>query len=119
MDSRRLSMDGGRLLALLRRKAGLTQVELAKQAVVSRSMIGQIEIGERQPSRKLLRRLCDAMNLSEEDERQLVLAYEFRPPGETPEQIEAFLRADKNLAPDQAERIANLVREAYEKALSE
>ena len=59
------------------------------------------------------------MNISAEDERQLLLAYEITPSGHTPEQIAAFLRADKNLTDDQAERIAALVREAYEKALQE
>jgi transcriptional regulator with XRE-family HTH domain len=82
-------------------------------------MVAQLEIGERWPSQKLIRTLCHAMNASADDERQLLLAYEFRPTGETPEQIAAFLRADKNLTPEQAERIAGLVREAYEAYKSE
>jgi hypothetical protein len=47
------------------------------------------------------------------------LAYEFRPTGETPEQIATFLRADKNLTPEQAEQIAELVRKAYESAVAD
>ena len=110
--------DGGKLLASLRQKAGLTQIELAKRAEVSRSMIAQLESGERRPSQKLIHALCQSMNTSVEEERQLLLSYNITPSGHTPDQIAAFLRADKNLTNDQAERIAALVREAYEKALS-
>ena len=106
-------------MAELRRRYGLTQAELAKRAAVSRSMVAQLEIGERWPSQKLVRTMCRAMNAAADDERQLMLAYEFRPTGETPEQIATFLRADKNLTPEQAERIAGLVREAYEAYKSE
>lgn len=111
--------QGGRLLASLRQKANMTQLELAKEAGVSRSMIAQLENGERRPSQKLVRALCHAMNVSVEDERQLLLAYDMAPSGQTPEQIAAFLRADKNLTHEQAEQIAELVREAYRKALQE
>ena len=111
--------QGGKLLASLRQKANMTQAELAKKAEVSRSMIAQLESGERRPSQKLVRTLCRAMNVPLEDERQVLLAYEIAPSGHTPEQIAAFLRADKNLTDDQAERIAALVREAYEKALQD
>ncbi len=111
--------QGGKLLASLRQQVNLTQAELAKKADVSRSMIAQLESGERRPSQKLVRALCQAMKVSIEDERQLLLAYEITPSGQTPEQIAAFLRADKNLTQDQAEQIATLVREAYEKALQE
>ena len=119
MDIVQSNLNGGKLLAELRRRYGLTQAELAKRAAVSRSMVAQLEIGERRPSQKLVRTLCSAMNAVADDERQLMLAYEFRPTGETPEQIAAFLRADKNLTSEQAERIAGLVREAYETYKSE
>jgi DNA-binding XRE family transcriptional regulator len=109
--------NGGKLLASLRQKAGLTQVELANKAEVSRSMIAQLESGERRPSQKLVRALCKSMQVMPDEERQLLLAYDITPSGHTPEQIAAFLRADKNLTQDQAEKIANLVREAYENAL--
>jgi transcriptional regulator with XRE-family HTH domain len=115
MDVPQSNLNGGKLLAELRRRYELTQAELAKRAAISRSMVAQLEIGERWPSQKLIRTLCSAMNAAADEERQLLLAYEFRPTGETPEQIAAFLRADKNLTLEQAERIANLVRKAYEK----
>ncbi len=111
--------QGGKLLASLRQKVQMTQAELARRAEVSRSMVAQLESGERRPSQKLVRTLCRVMDVSIEEERQLLLAYEITPSGHTPEQIAAFLRADKNLTQDQAERIAALVREAYDKALSE
>lgn len=111
--------NGGKLLASLRQSAGLTQVELASKADVSRSMIAQLESGERRPSQKLIRALCASMHVTPDEERQLLLAYNITPSGPTPDQIAAFLRADKNLTQDQAEKIANLVREAYEKAISE
>lgn len=113
------NMQGGKLLASLRQKVQMTQAELARSAEVSRSMIAQLEGGERRPSQKLVRTLCRVMDVSIEEERQLLLAYEITPSGHTPEQIAAFLRADKNLTQDQAEGIAALVREAYEKALHE
>jgi len=119
MDVVQSNLNGGKLLAELRRRYDLTQAELAKRAAISRSMVAQLEIGERWPSQKLVRTMCRAMNAAADDERQLMLAYEFRPTGETPEQIATFLRADKNLTPEQAERIAGLVREAYEAYKSE
>ena len=108
---------GSGMLAEIRQATGLTQAELAKRAAVSRSMVAQLEIGERRPSRKLLSRLCQAMGVSSEAEDRLYLAYGFTPAGETPEQIAAFLRADKNLSPEQAERLADLIRTAYWQAL--
>jgi transcriptional regulator with XRE-family HTH domain len=119
MDVIQSNLNGGKLLAELRRRSDLTQTELAKRAAISRSMVAQLEIGERWPSQKLIQTLCRAMNASADDERQLLLAYEFRPTGETPEQIATFLRADKNLTPEQAERIAELVRKAYERAVAD
>ncbi len=106
-------------MAKLRQRAGLSQAELAKQAKVSRSMIAQLEIGERRPSRKLIHNLCRAMQLPEEDEQPLLLAYEFRPSGEPSEQIAAFLRADKNLTPEQQEALTKIIREAVNKYLGE
>ena len=115
MSSADLKTDGGQLLAWFRQEAGLTQTELAKRAQKSRSMIAQLEIGERRPSRKLLSELCQAMNVEPEAKRQLMLAFDYSPEGETPEQIEAFLRADKRLSYEQADAIVQIVREVYAK----
>jgi transcriptional regulator with XRE-family HTH domain len=113
------NIKGGKHLASLRQAIKLTQSELAERAGISRSMIAQLESGERRPSRKMLYILCRALSATKEEEQQLLAAYEFLPSGQTPEQIAALLRADKNLTPEQVEQISNLVREAYEKALSE
>jgi transcriptional regulator with XRE-family HTH domain len=94
-------------------QAGLTQSELAQRADSSRSMIAQVEMGERRPSRKLLARLARALELDAQTEDRLHVAFGYTPGGDTPEQIAAFLRADKRLSPDQAERLAALVRQAY------
>lgn len=118
MSSLQSNTNGGKLLAKIRQAKGLTQTELAKRASVSRSMVAQLEIGERSPSRKLITGLIKAMDASEEDESQLLLAYEYKPSGQTPEQIAAFLRADKSLSAGDAERIAKIVRAAYEKYAS-
>lgn len=112
-------MDGGKLIALLRQRATLTQTELAQRAGISRSMVAQIETGERRPSRKMLQAISGAVNADADDERQLLAAYNFLPAGQTTEQIEALLRSDKNLTPEQADRIAAFVREAYARAIGE
>ncbi len=118
MDYQDVIVNGGKLLAELRQKSELTQQELATRAALSRSMVAQIEIGERRPSRKVIQRLCEAMAASEDNCRLLLLAYDYTPSGETPDRIETFLRADKNLLPEQVEQIAALVREAYNHALN-
>ena len=112
-------MEGGKLIALLRQRASLTQTELAQRAGISRSMVAQIETGERRPSRKMLQVIGEAVHIDTDDERQLLAAYDFLPAGQTTEQIEALLRSDKNLTSEQAERIATFVREAYARAVGE
>lgn len=111
--------DGGRLLAQLRQKAALSQTDLASRAGISRSMVAQIETGERKPSRKMLQALCQAVNTSDQEADRLFTAFDFIPAGQTPEQVAALLRADKNLSSEQVERIVSLVREAYERAINE
>jgi transcriptional regulator with XRE-family HTH domain len=100
-------------------KKGLSQAELAERAGMSRIMISQLETEERKPSRKLIARLCLALGATSVEERELLLAYDFSPSGETPDQIAAFLRSDKNLSEDAADKIANMVREAYSKYSAE
>src|SRR5260370_20629888 len=88
--------NGWKLLASLRQKSGLTQVELANKADVSRSMIAQLESGERRPSQKLIQALCRSMEVTLDADRQLLLSYHLSPSGHTPEQIEHFLRTSNN-----------------------
>ncbi len=112
-------VSGAQFLAALRAKTGLSQGAVATRADISRSMLAQLEAAERKPSRKLLTRLAVALQLTPEEEHQLDVAFGFTPEADTPEQIAAFLRADKHLDPHQAEQLANLVREAYHRALQE
>lgn len=105
--------SGTALLARLRLQAGLTQHELAQRAGISRSMIAQIEMGERRPSRKMLARLAEALLLDTDKEHQLYVAFGYTPDADAPEQIAAFLRADKHLSLEQAERLSDLLRKAY------
>ncbi len=109
---------GAQLLAALRQQAGLTQIELAQRADISRSMVAQLEGGERRPSRQMLRLLCRAFNASEEEEQRLLAAYAFLPPGDTSDQIVALLRADRNLTYEQVERLGRFIREAYANELN-
>src|SRR5437867_4415297 len=94
-------VSGAALLLTLRQQTRLTQGELADLAGISRSMVAQLEIGERRPSRKLLARLAEAMSLPNEELDRMLVAYGFTPGGETPDQIAAVLRADKHLTPEQ------------------
>ena len=119
MKGQNNDVEAGRLLASLRDQAGFTQIQLAERADISRSMVAQIEGGFRHPSQKMVRLLCRTMNVPEADEQRLLVLYGFAPGGETPERIAAFLRADKSLSPEQAEKLAAMIREAYERAVSE
>lgn len=112
-------VSGAQLLVALRARTGLSQGAVATKAGISRSMLAQLEASERKPSRKLLARLVAALELTPEEEHELHVCFGFTPEADTPEQIAAFLRADKQLDPHQAEQLANLVRDAYQRALEE
>lgn len=107
-------LTGPALLTHLRSRAGLGLRELARRAEVSAGMVAQVEGGERRPSRKLLAKVSAALGIEAAAENRLLVAFGFTPESDTPEQIAAFLRADKNLAPGEAEALARLVRYAYE-----
>jgi hypothetical protein len=79
-------------------------------------MIAQLEMGERQPSRKLLAKVSEALDLSTEDEEELFVAYGFTPATATLEQLSVYLRSHKTLPPDHAERLARLFELASERA---
>lgn len=48
----------------LRKEHNLTQIELSELTGISRGMIGLLEIGERNPSKKTLRKLAKAFKVS-------------------------------------------------------
>lgn len=47
----------------LRKKNGLTQIELAKKIGVSSSTIAMYEVGEREPSIETLDKMCEVFNV--------------------------------------------------------
>ncbi|MGF9726960.1 helix-turn-helix domain-containing protein [Bacillus safensis] len=49
----------GKRITTLRKKAGLTQVELAKKLNVTRSALSQYELGTREPNYDLLLKIAD------------------------------------------------------------
>ena len=53
----------GKVLRRLRNAKGWSQVDLAVRLEVSRSHIGRLETGEKQPSLKMLFRLADALEV--------------------------------------------------------
>ncbi len=53
----------GPVLRYFRKERGLSQDELAARVDVSRSHIGRLETGEKQPSLKMLFRLAEAMDV--------------------------------------------------------
>ncbi len=57
------SMESGRLSKDARRRASLTQVELARRSGVAKSVISAYESGSRQPSLPTLKRLVTATGL--------------------------------------------------------
>ena len=57
-------MTVGEMIKDLRKKAGLTQGELAKKMNVSASHISQYECGQRNPSINQLKKFADALNVT-------------------------------------------------------
>lgn len=57
-------MTVGEMIKDLRKKAGLTQSELAKKMNVSASHISQYECGQRNPSINQLKKFADALNVT-------------------------------------------------------
>jgi transcriptional regulator with XRE-family HTH domain len=57
----------GRRIRAFRKLKGYTQEEFAKELDVSVSVIGEIERGNREPSRELLLKITDRLNISLND----------------------------------------------------
>jgi transcriptional regulator with XRE-family HTH domain len=94
-------VSGGGLLAQYRKERGLTQHELAERIGGSRSMIAQIEGGERQPSGPLLVAISHALRLSQEQEALLFVGYNrLSPaPGRSLASIIALIQLDPDIPP--------------------
>lgn len=69
----------GPLLARLRRRAGVSQMELAFAARLSTRHTNFLERGKANPSRATVRRLCQALNADADTSDQLMLAAGFAP----------------------------------------
>jgi transcriptional regulator with XRE-family HTH domain len=113
---------GGILLAWYRRERGkLTQEELAARVGGSRSMIAQLESGERQPSSTLLAAVCRALQLGEEEEALLFIAYGKVPsePGRTLACITALLQFDPGIQPGHREACIAEITACYHHHQSE
>ena len=81
-------------LKLLRKKNGLTTIELGKLAQVSNSYISMLEAGERQPSRDVILRLGQAFFPEGNDEAALksgILCFEVKGPEDTKKLIKHLL----------------------------
>ncbi|HZS86228.1 MAG TPA: tetratricopeptide repeat protein [Chloroflexota bacterium] len=65
----------GALLRRYRERCGLTQEELAERAAASVDTLSKIERGRTRPYRQTLEALCDALSLSEEERRAVLLAW--------------------------------------------
>ena len=77
----------GRLLRDLRHRRGWKLWDLAERAGVSATTISRIEHGQHGPRLRILAILCEELEASPTQVRQLLLLYGFIPP-ETPEQHE-------------------------------
>jgi transcriptional regulator with XRE-family HTH domain len=100
-------------VAMLKTKRGERGLREVAQAMgeISASTLSRIENGK-PPEMDVFLRICDWMQV--DPATFLTRADEDAPKMNTPEVIEAHLRADKNLDEATAEAIAQMVRTAYE-----
>jgi transcriptional regulator with XRE-family HTH domain len=110
---------GGRILARYRNQRGIGQQDLAEMAHCSRSMIAQIETGDRLPSSELLSTMSNALDLDTIERAMLFYLYgkvERNQTNMLPYVI-AVLYLDLSLQPDQVDTLVQLVTQAYQNAL--
>ncbi len=58
-------MNIGQAIKAARKKAGLTQIELAEQINIAQTSLSQIEVGAVKPSAKTVQAICEALHISE------------------------------------------------------
>ena len=56
-------MDIGQILAELRKKKGLSQVELAKKAEITQASLSHIESGTKKPHKSTIEKLCEVLGM--------------------------------------------------------
>ena len=112
---------GGQLLARYRNQRNVGQHDLAGMAHCSRSMVAQIEAGDRLPSGELLSAMSNALDLDAVERAMLFYLYnkvESDQASMLPYVI-AMLRLDPLLQSEQIESIVRLATREYEKATGE
>ena len=117
-----LPLSGGMLLARYRKERGkFTQEEFASRTGSSRSMIAQLESGERQPSGAFLATVCQALQLSSQEEAILFVTYGKLPPGpgKTLACIAALLSLDPDIRPEHKEACIAEITLGYHRYQSE
>jgi transcriptional regulator with XRE-family HTH domain len=103
--------DLGAQLRARRRETGLSLREAAAEVGVSAATLSRVEGGGHLPDRDNLFRLLRWLGLeapAADDEPH-------RPGASTMEAIELHLRADRDLSPDDADALAQMLRLAYER----
>lgn len=105
-------IDMNLFLAQLRIRRGKTNLRDAAKQIgdISASSLSRIENGKI-PDMEVFLRICDWMGVSPDS---FIRSGDGENDTNTPEVIEAHLRADKYLDDDTAEAIAEMVRRAYE-----
>lgn len=58
-------MNIGQAIKSARKKAGLTQTELAEKIDIAQTSLSQIEVGSINPSPKTIKAVCEALHISE------------------------------------------------------
>jgi transcriptional regulator with XRE-family HTH domain len=58
-------MDIGNSIKLIRKKLGISQIDLAEKCNISQTSLCQIETGAKRPSAKTLKKLCDELQVPE------------------------------------------------------
>lgn len=108
-------IDMDAFIAQLRARRGSTGLQkLAKElGGVSASTLSRIENGKKVPDMVIYLRLCEWMGVQPDTFFRTPNSSP-KPPVDTPQIIEAHLRADKKLDEQTALAIAHLVRTAYE-----
>jgi transcriptional regulator with XRE-family HTH domain len=109
----------GQRLRRVREERGFTLQRLSKQTGVSTATLSRVERGgSRDIDGGTLVRLCEWMGVQPK-EFSLGAAYPKVPgrkaPASTPEAVELYLRADKNLDRKTASLLAEMFKAAYEK----
>lgn len=113
------TIELGRTVKRRRQELELSLRDLADKTGVSASTLSRIENGTGKPDADNIARLSTWLDMpvdrvmKNQGLTNSVEAVVYYPHEETPEIVEAHLRADKNLSPDTAKALSELFRVAY------